>query len=57
MLENRTSSRSFTYFVAIYWLLYAEENEETLFNEDPFANFDSGFESLLNRVEDFLGVN
>ena len=52
-LENRTSYNSISFFVDIYWLLYAGKNEKTTFNENPFDRFDTGFDSLLNQVSNF----
>ena len=53
-LENRTSYDSISYFVNIYWLLYAGKNENAAYNETPFDYFDTDLDSLLNRVSDFL---
>jgi len=53
-LENRTSNDTVSYFVEIYWLLYAGKNENTTYNETPFDYFDTGFDNLLSQVSIFL---
>ena len=48
---NRANS---SYFVDIFWLLYAGKKDDALFNEDPFEDFDDRIDRLLNKVSDFL---
>ena len=53
-LESRTSNNSTSYFADIFWLLYAERNENATYNETPFDHFDTRVDSLLDQVARFL---